>query len=229
MLSLYKKICKTVFIVWLLLQMLPGYARQSYDRLWSSNIVIGSVVENSNFKYYFQTDLRFINSPYVFNQWFLLGGFGYQFQPGLILFAGYGWILDKSFTGDVNHERRLWQQLNWSKDMPSFNINSRTRAEEIINTVDSGIAYRIRERLWFRIPFKKDSPYFLSIFDEIFLNLNHPRWVSPYLFSQNRAFLGIGRNFSKSVMLDVGYLNQFVHARENQLNNVIFLNLTVTL
>ena len=106
-------------------------------------------------------------------------------------------------------------------------LNSRTRLEERQRIDQSIVAFRLRERLWLRIPFKRWERYSFSSFDELFFNLNHPSWTSPYLFEQNRAFIGVAKQLSKSTILDIGYLNQFLHSTNNQTDNVILLSLTM--
>lgn len=204
-------------------------ATESYGKLWGSATITGPFFPDSNFRYYLQPDVRFINDPYVFNQLLLQPGLGYQFNPRLVFYGGIGWIVDKNPQGITSHEDRLWEQLNWlMANTNTFDINIRTRFEENKNLDQSQIAYRFRERIWLRIPFKSSPTHSFSCFDEIFLNLNHPQWVSPYFFAQNRAFVGIGTQFSKTTILDVGYLNQYIHNRQNQLNNVLLFTLTIT-
>lgn len=145
-----------------------------------------------------------------------------------MLFIGPGWIPTKTPENNTYTEKRLWEQLNWRiLNNSNLNLNSRTGLEERQRSDQSQIAFRFRERLWLRIPFKKWRSYSFSCFDEFFFNLNHPRWTSPYLFEQNRAFVGIAKQLSKSAILDVGYLNQFVHSFNNQADNVIMLSFTM--
>ncbi len=122
----------------------------------------------------------------------------------------------------------MWQQLNWQiVDTAPLTLSSRTRLEERINPDQPGTAERFRQRLWLRKPFKPGSNYLFSINDEIFLNLNHPHWVSPYTFEQNRAFIGMAEKVSATIMIDVGYLNQYLHNVKNFDDHVFLISLTV--
>jgi hypothetical protein len=218
------------FILFLLIGVNPAYSTESYTKYWSVATIIGPMPTNSLFKYYFEPQLRLINDPYVFNQLLLLGGLGYQFHPTMIFFVGPGWILTRNSQGIMIHENRLWEQLNWQAVNTSYiNVNSRTRLEERKNTDFASVAFRFRERVWVRIPIKNSEDYFFSCFDEIFLNINHPKWVSPYLFEQNRVFIGFGTTITRSTLIDIGYLNQYIHAETNKLNNVWLLNFSVNL
>ncbi len=203
-------------------------ATKTYSKDWAVANIIAPLAENSSFKYYLEPQLRLIDTPHVFNQFLLLGGLGYQFNPDVMFFIGSGWISTKTPTNTTFTERRLWQQLHWRLlNNSNVTLNNRTRLEERNHTTQSQIAFRLRERLWLRVPFKKWNGYSFSCFDEIFFNLNHPRWTSPYSVEQNRAFVGIAKQLSKSAVLDVGYLNQFIHSFTNQSDNVLLLSITM--
>lgn len=203
---------------------------ESLNKDWSVATIMGSFSNKPSFKYYFEPQLRLIDDSSVFNQLLLLGGVGYQINTDLLLLLGPGWIITNTTQNNLIHENRLWEQLNWRiKNSLNLNINSRTRLEERKITTTSAVAIRFRERVWLKLPIKNWQGHSFSCFDEIFLNLNNPLWVSPYLVEQNRAFIGIATQLSKSTIMDVGYLNQYIHSFKNELNNVLLLSFTVTL
>lgn len=206
-----------------------AFAARSYTRYWSAANIVGSISKDSAFKYSLEPQLRLIDTPSVFNQFFVLAGAGYQLNPDLMFFIGPGWIYTKSpETSRFREEKWLWQQINWrAVNHSNLRLNSRTRLEERHQDGNSQIALRFRERLWLRVPFKGQETYYFSCFDELFFNLNHPSWTSPYLFEQNRTFIGIGRQLSQSTTMDAGYLNQFNHSYKNQTNNVILLSFSM--
>lgn len=205
-----------------------AYAIQSYVKSWGFAVVTGSVKQNSNVKYYLQSDLRFISTRYVFNQFLLLGGLGYVLSPKVTLFGGLGRIEDKNTQGELIKENRLWLQFNWLiYQSTSYSLNSRSRWEANKNLDQPQIAYRLRQRFWLRIPIANWDSHSFSCYDEIFLNLNHPDWVSPFVFAQNRAFIGIGTQLTRSTIIDVGYLNQYLHSHQNQINHVFLIGLTI--
>lgn len=202
-------------------------AADSYVKQWNTAVIIGPI-PHSNFKYYIEPQLRFIADPYIFNQAFLLGGLGYQFNEDLMAFAGAGWIFTKTPQDTNANEMRIWQQSNWRiTNTDSFNLNSRTRLEERKNTDYSQYAYRLRQRIWLHVPFKRYPQYSFSCFDEVFFDFNHPAWVSPYFFAQNRAFIGIGDQLTNHVMLDAGYMNQYLHSTQNQLDHVLLMTFSI--
>lgn len=205
------------------------HATETYIKQWTTANFVGSISEDSKFKYYIEPQLRFIDDRYVFNQAFLFAGLGYQFTPTVSLFVGPGWVLTKNTEGEVYHEYRLWQQLNWQiLNSSVVSLNSRTRLEEKERSNQSQVAYQLRERIWVRIPIKNTNQFYYSVFDEVFFNLNHPSWTSPHFFEQNRLFLGIGKQLTKTTMLDFGYLNQLQFGPPRQLNHVLLVSFSVT-
>ena len=147
----------------------------------------------------------------------------------MVLFLGPSWILTKNTEGKIYHEYRLWEQLNWQLiNNSSILLNSRSRFEEKERSNQQQIAIQFRERLWARIPIKNIPLYYYSFFDEVFFNFNHPSWVSPYFFEQNRMFLGIAKQLTKTMMLDFGYLNQLQLGPPCQIDNVILLSVSIT-
>jgi hypothetical protein len=230
---LLKKLNGSFFLIVLSLYLCSGiksaYSSEPYYKDWTVATIIGSVSDKSSFKYYLEPQLRLIDTSSVFNQLLLLGGFGYQFNKDMMLFVGPGLVVTKTTAGDTFYEQRYWEQFNWRiQNNLNWNINSRTRLEERKNATTAPIAFRLRERMWIRVPLKKWEGYSFSCFDEIFFNLNHPDWVSPYSLEQNRVFVGVSRQLSKSTILDVGYLNQFIHSTRNQMDHVLLLSFTVT-
>ncbi|CEG56113.1 DUF2490 domain-containing protein [Legionella fallonii] len=220
---------KVITSFFLSLVIYPVNATRTYTKDWSVANIIAPLSEGSSFKYYLEPQLRLIDTRSVFNQFLFLGGLGYQFNPDLMLFIGPGWIEIKNPINNTSStEKRLWQQLNWRiLNNSNLTLNSRTRLEERNHTPRSQIAFRLRQRLWFRVPLQQWSGYSFSFFDEIFFNLNHPSWTSPYLLEQNRAFIGMAKQLSKSAILDVGYLHQYLHSFTNQSDNVLLLSLTM--
>lgn len=223
-----KKLNTALFLIIILYPFIgikSANSTSSYNKAWAVAAIIGSMPVNPAFKYYIEPQIRFIDDNYFFNQTLQLGGLGYQINKNIMVFAGPGWIITKTPEGESTHETRFWQQLNWLMvNSPNLNMNSRTRVEERKRTNTAPMAIRLRQRVWMRIPFKKWERHSFSVFDELFFNMNHPAWVSPYLFEQNRAFVGIATQLTKSMIADIGYLNQYLRpSRTNSFSDHVFL------
>ena len=226
-----KKMNTALFLIILcsLVGMQSANSTQSYNKAWAVATLIGSMPVNPAFKYYLEPQIRFIDDTYFFNQALQLGGLGYQINKNIMVFAGPGWIITKTPEGESTHETRFWQQINWLM-LSNPNLNSRTRLEQRKRTDVAPMAVRFRQRVWMRIPFKKWERYSFSINDELFFNLNHPSWVSPYLFEQNRAFVGISTQLTKAMIVDIGYLNQYNRSSRttNYSDHVFLLSFSIT-
>lgn len=222
-----KKILTTGLLVLGLSLGAAANAMVHYTKQWTVASIFGSFA-NSKYRYYIEPQLRLIDDRYVFNQSLFLVGLGYQLTPDIMVFTGPGWITTKDPQGVTYHDFRIWQQMTWTVyHTDLLSLNSRTRLEETTRSNAPQMALQFRQRLWVRIPIKYWNGHTLSMFDEVFFNLNHPKWASPKFFSQNRAFIGIGTQLSKSVMFDVGYLNQYIMSTRYQQNNVLLLSFTV--
>ena len=77
---------------------------------------------------------------------------------------------------------------------------------------------RFRYFLGLNIPFK-DSKYYLSTYNEIFLN------GASNVFDRNRVYGGLGYKVSDGIKLEIGYMNQiFETSSRDQINLITFIN-----
>jgi hypothetical protein len=217
-----------ILFLFLLLFFKSLYAIEEHTRFWSSANVLGSFSSNNRLKYYLEPQLRFIDDSSKFNQAIMVAGLGYQPSENVVILGGLGGYLIKNLQGEMLHEYRLWEQLSVQiPTLPTYDLFNRIRLEQRDLLGEAGIAWRLRERLLLRIPLRHWPDHSLVTFDEIFMNLNRPKWVVPHFFDQNRAFFGIGTQLSKTSILDIGYLNQYIMSSPHQLGNVLLVNLTV--
>ena len=64
-----------------------------------------------------------------------------------------------------------------------------------------------------------DKTYYLSSYNEIFLNSKDP------VFDRNRLYAGIGFKLNNLARFEVGYMNQFLsNGNRDQINLITFLN-----
>lgn len=203
---------------------------EEHTKLWSTAVFIGPLINDTKIKYYLEPQIRFIDNKYKFEEALLYAGIGYQTTPDLILFLGNAWVTSRKSTGNYVQENRVWQQANWNPiNTCLFNLLSRTRLEERKNISEPQWAFRLRERIMVRIPLKNWENHSLVLFDEVFFNLNHPKWLSNNnFFSQNRAFIGIGTKISTQTSLDIGYINQYQFTNPKQMSNILYFSLNIT-
>ncbi len=172
----------------------------------------------------------------VKGQYTLRVGAHYYFKPDTAKFTfelGLGYALRQSafpfpdpigsqklvMLSDLLHQEHIiWQQfalgIKISKQVTS---NQRLRIEEIMGPTVNGMG---DERLCLRylsnsefLLLKKSRilmPY-LSIQDEIHLNIYAPKSVNKFLLAENRFTVNMGLRIKKHIRIEVGYLNWYLN------------------
>ncbi|MBT1696125.1 DUF2490 domain-containing protein [Fulvivirgaceae bacterium PWU4] len=159
------------------------------------------------------TDERSVNIArvayiyYISDQVRLMGGYAYakHFSHG-------------TATPDVP-EHRPWQQIQWFDKKNGFNLMQWFRVEQRYRrtvaagelTDDYNFNWRLRYNFALTLPLKGKQVVaktpFLFFNDEIHINAGK-EIVNNY-FDQNRAFLGLGYQFTSHLNAHLGYMNVF--------------------
>ncbi|OZI07148.1 hypothetical protein BWI93_16360 [Siphonobacter sp. BAB-5385] len=152
----------------------------------------------------------------VFQEFFyseLKGGVTYDINKNFTVGMAGGRYATYDFqdlsAGPLNTEGRMWEQLVINQYLDRLRFEHRYRVEQRWFTFRDGThpyRNRIRYRLNMFIPLNnksiKEKTYFISIFDEIFLNPKGPT------FERNRLFAGLGYQITKHWTVQVGWVNQ---------------------
>lgn len=152
----------------------------------------------------------------LFRQFFyneLKGGISYDLDKNFTLTLAGGRYATYDFrdlpAGPLNTEGRLWQQLVINQFLARLRFEHRYRVEQRWFTFRDGthpFRNRIRYRLNAFLPLNGKSiapgTFFLSVFDEIFLNPKGP------VFERNRLYAGVGYQASAHWVVQVGWVNQ---------------------
>ena len=183
----------------------------------------------SRLRWWFDGHLRYLDDSDGFNQSIFRPGIGYQLTPNTNVWVGYAWINELPASGNpVFDENRIWQQVLWSKKVGQRKLFSRSRLEQRFVETGSDTGWRFRQFVKADRPLYEGSPVSLVAWDEVFIDLNETDFGQQGSFSQNRAFLGLGRKFSgpSSPKLEVGYLNQFLRQRSagDRFNHILSVN-----
>jgi len=141
-----------------------------------------------------------------FNQLLLRAGLNYHFATNATATVGYGYIAtDGTFVemeGEENSvENRIYEEFSLNNSVGKFKFGHRYRLEQrFINNPLTGNDTQHRMRYLLRVTYPINEQWFLTAYDELFINLQEP------IFGQNRLYGAIGYNFSKNVSTQVGYL-----------------------
>lgn len=141
-----------------------------------------------------------------FNQLLLRTGVNYQIAKNAATTFGYAYIsTDGTFSeaaGEENTtENRIYEEFSVNNSIGKFKLGHRYRVEQrFINNPTSGKSTEHRMRYLLRVTYPINEQWFLTAYDEVFINLQEP------IFGQNRLYGAIGYHFSKNVSTQVGYL-----------------------
>lgn len=137
--------------------------------------------------------------------------------------AGYAAISTfDSPAGDLL-EHRFWQQYLYNQPAFGHTLSHRLRLEQrFLAGAPSGRDYTQRLRYANRLvlPIASTSAYGIAQ-NELFLNIENRGRANGTLFDQNRALLGVGRMLRPDVDVELGYMQQYVQRRGEDLDNRI--------
>lgn len=208
-----------------------NYANISYDILWSSYTFNGRY---NDILYTVEPQIRFIDLSGVYQQFLLNEGLGFggiqhwQFWLGQTITNNNSQnnIAEDFITG-VTGEYRLWQQVNYFRNKTLVgDLLFRTRFEERNAENYSTWSVRGRERIFWTIPLIQEYAIILS--DEALINLKRTSWITAGIFDQNRVFVGLQKQLSSSLSVNISYLNQYINTPIPEINHGLFLNVTYT-
>ena len=170
-----------------------------------------------------------------FSQGIIRLGLTYYINDNTKLTLGYGNIF--IFPGDnhqriTRHEHRPWQQVQWHTKYGKTRMMQWMRLEEryrqkVLN--DSTLAggynfnWRLRYNIWYELPLYKDgaAPKSVSFIANDEVHISFGKEVVYNYFDQNRFFLGLKYQFSKSSNIQAGYTNVFQQlAAGNKYRNI---------
>lgn len=160
-----------------------------------------------------------------FNQLLLRTGVNYDISENAMATLGYGFILTDPTFADApgekdSSENRIFQQFVLRNKVGKFSFSHRYRLEQrFINVPGSGTDTQHRARYFLRITYPLSEDWFLTAYDEIFINLQEP------IFGQNRLYGAVGYKVNKDLSFQFGYLkNHFTGANFDRLQFSIWWN-----
>lgn len=146
-----------------------------------------------------------------FNQLLLRTALNYDISDNAMVSFGYGNITtDPTFTdedidGEENfNEHRIYQQFVLRNSIGKLKFSHRYRLEQrFIEDADT----QYRARYFLRVTYPLNEKWFLTAYDEVFINLQEP------LFGQNRLYGALGYNVNSNINFQVGYLKNHLTGR----------------
>jgi len=216
---------KKLLIVYLLIIPFFGYSQESDLGNWS--LYFGNMKINNKWNWHNEVQYRNYNAIGDLEQLLIRTGIGYNLTENNNNFLiGYGYILSQNYIDgsddkvDVN-EHRIYQQFITRQKIGIIAVQHRYRFEQ--RFVEADFRMRLRYFLSLNIPLNKkeiiDKTVYLSTYNEIFLN------TEGNIYDRNRLYGGLGYRLSKTVRLEIGYMNQFLpNTNRDQINIISFIN-----
>ncbi|KTD46642.1 hypothetical protein Lrub_1564 [Legionella rubrilucens] len=162
-------------------------------------------------KYWLEAQPRFGEDVSRLSQVLLRPGLGYALTPTTSIWAGYAWIYTTlPFASPSFDENRTWQQLLWSRKFNTVRLVSRTRLEQRFIQQNIHVAWRLRQFFKAEIPLPKQPAFTGIVSNEVFIHLNDFNRNNNQGFDQNRFFVGVGKELTRHVKAEAGYLNQTI-------------------
>lgn len=153
-------------------------------------------------------------------------GIGYALTDHSTIWIGYAHVINFPAAGDNIHEDRIWQQYMWSGATPLGAFTSRTRFEQRWQTNGNETGGRFRHMFRLSWPIPVYPAVSLVGWDEVFIHLNDTNWGARQGFDQNRGFAGIGYRVLPPVLVEIGYMNQYINKSTlDNMNHILSLNL----
>ncbi|STX51671.1 Protein of uncharacterised function (DUF2490) [Legionella busanensis] len=182
-------------------------------------------IKHNNYRFYLEPQLRIQDAPNKLDQVLNNVGLGYLITPTLTLWAGTTSLIIGSLSDEIPHSRefRIWQQISTSHKIQQYDLQWRTRLEERKREHFSDLNYRLRTRLTVEHPFYK--VFSVVWYDEFFINLNRPIWITSKRADQNRFFIGMDYQATKTWTVGLGYLNQYIFTKLPIIGHVASLHL----
>jgi hypothetical protein len=189
--------------------------------------------ELKRWRWWAEGQLRYRESGKELDQSLLRPGIGYALTDRSTVFVGYAHVTNHPAGMGAVHENRIWQQYQWSGPTPLGAFISRSRLEQRWQENGNDTGVRFRELVKFNWPFSFHPAASFVLADELFINLVGTDWsvlASKQGFDQNRGFAGIGYRFTPIVLMEVGYMNQYINTTtRDRMNHILSINLYIDL
>jgi hypothetical protein len=230
-----KSIC-LIICTWVAMG-IPEIAKSQTSNTFSGWVAVFSTFTiNQKFSIHLEGNLRSNNEWEQIQTLIFRTGLNYKIKPNQTITAGYAFVSNlKTVNGIAGYspEDRIWEQYSnllyfpMSKHFTSlqnrFRLEQRfigqpeVKGDELVN---DGFAFAQRLRYFLRaiVPVGKTANTFkkgtyISLQNEVFLNIGNTSAVNGKFFDQNRAYFSVGYRFSPKNDTEIGYMYQYISGK----------------
>lgn len=190
-------------------------------------VYTGSKKIDSLFNWHHEVQYRNYNAIGDLEQLLLRTGVGYNLsENNNNVLLGYGYIHSENYVGATDDkvsvsEHRIFQQFITKQNFDFLSLQHRYRFEQ--RFVEKDFRLRFRYFLGLTLPLgiaiNTEKPFYLSAYNEIFLNTENE------IFDRNRLYGAIGYKLNPAFRVELGYMNQFLpNSNRDQITVMTFLN-----
>ncbi|MGV3512573.1 MAG: DUF2490 domain-containing protein [Novosphingobium sp.] len=176
------------------------------------------------------TQYRYFDDAARLGQNQFRGSLGIRVNRTTALSQGYVYTRTSPSAGVVTHEHRPFQQAMFrlAGNGKGTTVIGRTRIEERFLEGSGDMALRARQ--WVRVNAPLGGGFVAIGTGELFVNVNSAEWGPRAGFDQFRIYGGIGVPVARGLLIEAGYMNQYVarHRRPDRMNHNISLTLALT-
>lgn len=219
----------SLLITFLILSVVPNHAFAADDDLQLWTPITLDVPIHRKIRGYFEVGPRVGEGVSKLKQLLVRPGLELRVNDNFSLFTGYLW--QTTYNDDaVLHEHRIWEQILLDKIIKRLAIINRTRLEQRFFSDLSGTGNRVRHMV--KLNYELTKLFYLTTFNELFVNLNSVHDGPRRGIDQNRYFVGLGLKGIKNSWVEAGYQYQYVNRTDpfdDQANHAILIQAFVGL
>jgi len=129
-------------------------------------------------------------------------------------------------------ENRIFEQFEIKSKLQNVRVTNRFRFEQRFMKMqqEKEFAQRLRYYVQALIPIHANADFtsgmYISIQNELFLNVQNSKQLGKKIFDQNRPYAGIGYRLNEKLDLEAGYMLRYIIQEDkNVLNNIFQLSI----
>ena len=215
---------KKLLFFFLLLVSATTYAQDSALGNWM--MYFGNHQINTKFNWHSELQYRNYNAIGDLEQLLIRTGIGYNLsENNNNILLGYGFIHSQNYQEDGDKansdEHRIYQQFITKQKFGRTTLQHRYRFEQRFLGDDFKVRWRYFLSINVALTAKEivDRTLYFSAYNEIFIQ------TEGNYFDRNRLYGGLGYKFSKTLRMELGYMNQwFAEGSRDQINVFAFVS-----
>ena len=198
-------------------------------RLWSPVYLTAQLP--SSFLGTMEVHPRFGENVSELNQLVVRPVLGYQLTDHVSIWQGYTWV--GTYQPHFSQEHHSIQQVIYRQTFSSFDLLSRFMLEERVIGGADGIGLRARTLVRIDVPLPQAPEWAFVLYNEVLVNANSVRNGPQEGFDENRFVVGMNRQVTEQISVDVGYQmqaqNKATSGLVNQMNHILLVQFFIGL